>query len=194
MASKNIESILLENRQFTPDPAFSTEAHITANQLRRLQSDANENPTEFWAKQAQQEIAWMTPFTITLNSANAPHFRWFEDGMLNVSANCLDRHLPHKGDKIAIIFEGEKGDIQKISYAQLHQNVCRFANALKATGVTKGDRVVISPCKPAPELAPYIQLYLAAFQPNLCEIVLKMPVLNYLLQQMAAFAVEKSLS
>ncbi len=143
MANQHIDSILLENRQFSPDPAFSADAHITENRLHRLRSDANEDPTSFWAKQAQEEITWMTPFTIALNSANAPHFRWFEDGKLNVSANCLDRHLPHKGDKTAIIFEGEKGDVLRISYAQLHQNVCRFANALKATGVTKGDRVVI---------------------------------------------------
>ena len=78
-----------------------------------------------------------------LDSTKAPHYRWFTDSMLNVSYNCLDRHLEQRGDKTAIIFEGEAGDVRQLSYRELLAEVCRFANALKANGIGKGDRVVI---------------------------------------------------
>jgi acetyl-CoA synthetase len=86
---------------------------------------------------------WHKPFTTILDDSNAPHYQWFNDGEINVSYNCLDRNLATKADKTAIIFEGEKGDTQHITYAQLHADVCRFANGLKSLGIVAGDRVVI---------------------------------------------------
>ena len=97
----------------------------------------------FWADLAVAEIDWQQPFTVPLDDSNAPNYRWFADGQLNVSHNCLDVHLQSRGDKVAIIFEGEPGDVRKLTYAQLHQEVCRFANALKAKGIERGDRVII---------------------------------------------------
>ena len=78
-----------------------------------------------------------------MDDSHAPNYRWFIDGQLNVSHNCVDIHLANQGDKTAIIFEGEPGDIRKLSYTQLHQEVSRFANALKAKGIDRGDRVII---------------------------------------------------
>ena len=83
------------------------------------------------------------PFTVALDDSKAPNYRWFTDGELNVSWNCLDVHLAERGDKTAIIFEGEPGDTRTLSYRELHAEVCRFANALQSLGVGSGDRVVI---------------------------------------------------
>ncbi|OGT19005.1 MAG: acetyl-coenzyme A synthetase, partial [Gammaproteobacteria bacterium RBG_16_57_12] len=142
MAS-NIESILHEQRLFQPSAQFRSGARISAEELSRLRLEAQADHAGFWGKLARQEITWQTPFETTLDTRNAPHYRWFHDGRLNVSHNCLDRHLPAKADKIAIIFESEQGAIQHIRYADLHRRVCQFANALKAQGVEQGDRVVI---------------------------------------------------
>ena len=97
----------------------------------------------FWADLAAAEIDWHRPFTVALDDSKAPNYRWFTDGQLNVSHNCLDVHLAERGEKTAIVFEGEPGDVRKLTYAELHTEVCRFANALKALGVGHGDRVVI---------------------------------------------------
>jgi acetyl-CoA synthetase len=140
----NIESILHEQRIFEPSKNFSTKAGISSpEELDKLRAEADADHTGFWAKQARNEISWNKEFTQILDDSKAPHFRWFHDGRLNVSYNCLDRHLDTKANKTAIIFEGEEGDVQQINYAELHRKVCQFANALKAQGVTKGDRVVI---------------------------------------------------
>jgi acetyl-CoA synthetase len=140
----NIDSILNEERQFTAPAAFVDRAGInTAAQLQRLHEHADSDYEDFWATQARDYLDWQTPFQTVLDSSNAPHFRWFEDGTLNVSYNCIDRHLPKLADKTAIIFEGEQGDTRHISYAELHTEVCRFANALKARGINEGDRVII---------------------------------------------------
>ncbi len=144
MSTKNIESTLHEERLFAPSPDFSAHARIKSRQqLRALQQQGDEDPENFWATLARNEIIWHKPFTKILDSSNAPHFRWFDDGLLNVSYNCLDRHLKDKAQKTAIIFEGEQGDVRRITYAELHCETCRFANALKARGIKKGDRVVI---------------------------------------------------
>ncbi len=144
MTPKNIESTLHEERLFAPSSDFSAHARIKSRQqLRALQQQGDEDPENFWATLARNEIIWHKPFTKILDSSNAPHFRWFDDGLLNVSYNCLDRHLKDKSQKTAIIFEGEQGDIRCITYAELHRETCRFANALKARGIKKGDRVVI---------------------------------------------------
>lgn len=141
MPNENIESTLQEERQFPPPATFS--ATINPAQLDALRAQANADHCGFWAKQAQQEITWQRKFTTTLNDAKPPFFRWFEDGQLNVSYNCLDRHLASQPDKIAIRFEGEQEDTRNLSYAELHTAVCQFANGLKAQGISKGDRVVI---------------------------------------------------
>jgi len=143
MATENIQSILQENRQFPPSDTFSSQARLNQARLEQLNQQAKENYEEFWATLARQELTWQKPFSSALDSSNAPHFKWFHDGELNVSFNCLDRHLQDKGDKTAIIFEGEQGDVEHISYRELHKRVCQFANGLKALGIKNGDRVVI---------------------------------------------------
>ena len=138
-----IESILHENRRFTPAPSFAAQARLRASDLDELHAAAKQDYEGFWRSQAQQELQWKRPFTRTLNTDNAPHYRWFEDGTLNVSFNCLDRHLTTQPDKVAIVFEGEKGDQRNLTYRQLHREVCRFANGLHSLGIRRGDRVVI---------------------------------------------------
>ncbi|MDQ2694215.1 MAG: acetate--CoA ligase, partial [Pseudomonadota bacterium] len=104
-----------------------------------------EDPDGFWAEQAREFLDWSSPWTkVSEHDYRKGHIRWFEGGQLNVSHNCLDRHLARRGDQTAIIFEGDDpNDSREISYRQLHQDVCRFANALKGLGVKKGDRVCI---------------------------------------------------
>lgn len=143
MAQDNIESTLHEDRHFPPSTDFLKTASLSADRLSTLYEQANNDNQAFWADQARAEIDWQTPFTTTLDSTNAPFYSWFPDGKLNVSYNCLDRQLKDNADKTAIIFEGDQGDVQHISYRQLHARVCIFANALKAQGITKGDRVII---------------------------------------------------
>lgn len=141
--SNNIESILTENRSFAPSAEFAAQANINADRLAQLYQAAEVDYEGFWAGLAKDKLHWHTPFTKVLDDSNAPHYRWFDDGELNVSYNCLDRHLAERGDKTAIIFEGENGDSQHLSYRELHQAVCHFANALKAQGIEAGDRVVL---------------------------------------------------
>ncbi len=143
MADKNIKSVLLEERSFPPPPAFAARARIKPADLENLQRRAREDHVGFWAALAAQELTWHTPFTVALDGAQAPNYRWFTDGRLNASVNCLDRHLGERGHKTAVIFEGEPGDVRRLSYRELHAEVCRFANALKAQGVAAGDRVII---------------------------------------------------
>jgi acetyl-CoA synthetase len=143
MAQKDIQSVLHEDRVFPPSAAFRKHATIRAAELQSMHDKAAQDFVGFWADLAVAEIDWQQPFTVPLDDSNAPNYRWFADGQLNVSHNCLDVHLQSRGDKIAIIFEGEPGDVRKLTYAQLHQEVCRFANALKAKGIERGDRVII---------------------------------------------------
>ncbi len=112
-------------------------------ELQAMHDKAAQDFVGFWADLAVAEIDWQQPFTVPLDDSNAPNYRWFADGQLNVSHNCLDVHLRSRGEKIAIIFEGEPGDVRKLTYAELHREVCRFANALKALGLERGDRVII---------------------------------------------------
>jgi acetyl-CoA synthetase len=143
MAQKDIQSVLHEDRVFPPSAAFRKHATIKAAELQAMYDKAAQDFVGFWADLAAAEIDWQQPFTVPLDDSNAPNYRWFADGQLNVSHNCLDVHLQSRGDKVAIIFEGEPGDVRKLTYAQLHQEVCRFANALKAKGIERGDRVII---------------------------------------------------
>jgi acetyl-CoA synthetase len=135
------------NQAVYPVPAaWAQRAHVDADGYRALYAESLADPGGFWRREAQI-IDWMTPFSTVSNSSfNEADFgiRWFEDGALNVSANCLDRHLAARGDAAAIIWEGDDpADTRTISYAELHAEVCRFANVLKANGVNKGDRVTL---------------------------------------------------
>ncbi len=141
--SANIDSVLIEDRLFPASEAFTAKARIKAAEFEALHQKANDDYEGFWADQARDMLSWSKPFTHILDASRAPHYQWFSDGELNVSYNCLDRHLADKADKTAIIFEGEKGDVRKISYQQLTDEVSQFANALKAQGIESGDRVVI---------------------------------------------------
>jgi len=143
MAQKDIQSVLQEDRLFPPSAAFAKHAVLKAAELKRMHAKAADDYVGFWADLAVAEIEWHRPFTVPLDDSRAPNYRWFTDGQLNVSHNCLDVHLASRADKVAIIFEGEPGDVRKLTYAQLHQEVCQFGNALKALGIGRGDRVII---------------------------------------------------
>ncbi|MDT8282854.1 MAG: AMP-binding protein, partial [Gammaproteobacteria bacterium] len=143
MSGIDISSTLTETRLFKPSAEFTAKARLKANDLAALHQQAKDDHEGFWANQARQLIDWHSPFSKTLDDSQAPHFKWFTDGAMNVSYNCIDRHLKTQADKTAIIFEGEPGDTRHISYQQLHDDVCQFANALKARGIKKGDRIII---------------------------------------------------
>ncbi|MBL8498641.1 acetate--CoA ligase [Nitrosomonas sp. JL21] len=139
-----IESILKETRIFQPAHEFSQQANIPNFQAYQLLcAEAEEDFQRFWAKQANEQIFWHKPFTQILDDHNPPFYKWFSDGKLNVSYNCLDRHLATQADKTAIIFESDAGEVIYSTYRDLHQRVCQFSNALKSNGIKKGDRVVI---------------------------------------------------
>jgi acetyl-CoA synthetase len=109
-----------------------------------LVKEAETDYEGYWARLAREFISWETPFTKVLNDTEAPFFKWFEDGTLNASYNCLDRNIERGlGDKTAIIFEADGGEVTKVSYRQLLALVCRYANALKSLGIGKGDRVIV---------------------------------------------------
>ena len=143
MNDKSIESILHEKRIFPPGDAFASATRLNAAAVDALYAEAAADYEAFWARLAREEINWETPFTEVLDDSNAPNFRWFSDGRLNVSYNCLDVHLTERGEKTAIIFEGEGGDQRQITYRELADDVGRFANALREQGISTGDRVVI---------------------------------------------------
>jgi len=143
MPDKNIQSVLQEERTFPPAASFAARAQLKPADLEALRQRAARGPEDFWADLARQELTWHKPFSVVLDDRNAPNYRWFTDGELNVSYNCLDVHLTERGHKTAIIFEGEPGDVRRLSYRELHAEVCRFANVLRAQGVKRGDRVVI---------------------------------------------------
>jgi acetyl-CoA synthetase len=143
MGNKNIVSVLLEERSFAPPTEFIERARLKPADVAKLREEAAKDHVGFWAEMARKELQWQTPFTVALDDSSAPNYRWFTDGRLNASFNCLDVHLAERGDKTALIFEGEPGDVRRLSYRELHTEVCRFANALKGEGVGVGDRVII---------------------------------------------------
>ncbi|HME40612.1 MAG TPA: acetate--CoA ligase [Steroidobacteraceae bacterium] len=143
MAQEDIQSVLQEDRVFPPSAPFRKHAALKAAELQGMYAKAGHDYVGFWADLATSELDWHRPFTQPLDDSQAPNYRWFTDGQLNVSHNCLDVHLRERGGKTAIQFEGEPGDVRKLTYAQLHAEVCRFANLLKAMGVGLGDRVII---------------------------------------------------
>ena len=140
-----IESTLVENRFFNPDPVLAKTASISSMAAyEALCKEAETDYEGFWARLARENLSWKKPFTQTLDESNAPFYKWFADGQLNASYNCLDRHLgtPTEHQK-AIIFESDDGKVTNVTYKELHAKVCQFANALKGMGIQKGDRVVI---------------------------------------------------
>ena len=144
MSTKTIESVLHETRLFPPGAEFVKQANISGlGAYDQLCAEAERDFTGFWGRLAREQVLWRKPFTQVLDESNAPFFKWFHDGELNASYNCLDRHLETQPDKLAIIFEADDGKITKITYRQLYHKVCQLANALKAHGVQKGDRVLI---------------------------------------------------
>ena len=140
-----IESVLVENRVFPPSDAIVKAARVSGMAgYEALCAEAEKDFEGFWARQAQANLQWTRPFTRTLDGSNAPFFQWFADGELNASANCLDRHIGTPTEnKTAVIFEADDGTVTKITYKELLARVSQFANALKAHGVAKGDRVLI---------------------------------------------------
>ncbi len=143
--SSSIESILVENRVFMPPVAASQNARISSMaQYDAMCKAAADDFEGFWAKLARENLVWNKPFSKTLDESNVPFYKWFDDGELNASANCLDKHIGTPVEnKTAIIFEADDGAVAKITYKELLARVSQFANALKADGVKKGDRVLI---------------------------------------------------
>lgn len=144
MSEPTIESILQEQRLFPPAPEFSQKARIKSiEEYRQLAERAQQDPAKFWAELAESELDWFEKWETVLDW-QPPFAKWFVGGKINISYNCLDRHVKNgKGDKPAILWEGEPGDSRVLTYAQLHKEVCQMANVLKQLGVTKGDRVGI---------------------------------------------------
>jgi len=139
-----IESVLSEHRIFHPDQVFVDHANVSGMAAyEKLCTSASENYEKFWAELARELIIWKKPFTKTLNDSNAPFYKWFEDGELNVSYNCLDKHLTTQPNKTAIIFEADNGDITNVSYKELYEKVCQFSNGLKTFKLDLADRVLI---------------------------------------------------
>jgi len=125
---------------------WANNAYVNRAQYEEMYRQSIETPDDFWRHHGYR-IDWIKPFTTVKNTSYDPHnvdIRWYEDGTLNVCANCVDRHLAARGDQVAILWEGDEPDMDlKITYRQLHERVCRFANVLKKLGVKKGDRVTI---------------------------------------------------
>ena len=143
--SAEIESILTENRIFNPPAEFAKNARVgSMAEYNKMVAKAETDYEGYWGDIARENLSWDQPFTKVLNQDNPPFFKWFEDGKLNVSFNCLDRHLTTwRKNKAAIIWEGEPGDSRTLTYQELAHEVGRFANTLKSLNVASGDRVVI---------------------------------------------------
>jgi len=139
-----IESVLHESRSFPPPAAFRSAARLSSEEdYQRMYRESIEEPEAFWGRVAS-ELPWIRPFERVLDWSGAPVAKWFVGGQLNASAVCLDQHLDGpRADKVAILWEGEPGDTRSLTYGELHAEVCRFANALRARGVKRGDRVAV---------------------------------------------------
>src|SRR5205085_9576368 len=140
----SIESMARENRVFAPSPTFVSQANIKPADFDQLNAAAASDFSGYWAKLARDELRWHKPFTRSLDESKAPFYKWFEDGELNASANCLDKHMGTPVEnKAAIVFEADDGSVTRVTYKELLGRVSQFANALKAQGIRKGDRVII---------------------------------------------------
>ena len=137
--------MLVEDRVFEPSENFRKGAHVNGFEAyKALQDEAEKDFEGFWARIARENVNWTKPFTKVLDESNPPFYKWFYDGELNASANSLDRHMGTPVEnKTAIIFESDDGKVTNVTYKELLARVCQFANALKAEGIQKGDRVII---------------------------------------------------
>mgnify|MGYP001339088442 CR=1 FL=1 len=136
--SDAIENLLHEERRFDPPGKFTAEA----NAQRGIHEEASADPMAFWAKESEK-IEWRKPWDTLLDSSDAPFYRWFEGGRLNVTESCLDRHVKSHPDRVAFHWEGEPGDSISLTYSDLLAQVCQCAGALKQMGIGKGDTVAI---------------------------------------------------
>jgi len=140
----NIESVMQENRAFAPSAAWTAQANLKPADVDALNAEAARDFEGYWGRLARENLAWHKPFAHVLDESKAPFYRWFHDGELNASYNCLDRNLERGlGDKTAIIFEADDGKVTRVTYRELYLRVCKLANGLKSIGVKKGDRVLI---------------------------------------------------
>ncbi|MEJ6605551.1 MAG: acetate--CoA ligase [Burkholderiaceae bacterium] len=144
-SQSSIESTLVENRVFEPAAEMAAGAAVSGMAAyEALYKEAETDLEGFWRKRAKENLVWSKPFTRVLDESNAPFYKWFDDGELNASANCLDRHMGTPTEnKTAIIFESDDGQVTKVTYKELLSRVARFANVLKTQGVKCGDRVII---------------------------------------------------
>ena len=140
-----IQSVLVENRVFPPNESMVKAARISGMEgYNALCAEAENDFEGFWARLARENVVWTKPFTQTLDESNAPFYKWFDDGELNASANCLDKHMGTPNEnKTAVIFEADDGTVTKTTYKELLAKVSQFANALTSKGIQKGDRVLI---------------------------------------------------
>ncbi|MBP6718884.1 MAG: acetate--CoA ligase [Rhodoferax sp.] len=140
-----IQSVLVENRVFPPSESMVKAARISGMEgYNALCAEAENDFEGFWARLARENVVWTKPFTQTLDESNAPFYKWFDDGELNASANCLDKHMGTPNEnKTAVIFEADDGTVTKTTYKELLAKVSQFANALTSKGIQKGDRVLI---------------------------------------------------
>lgn len=142
MGDATITSVSRETRIFEPPAAFADKAHIgSRKQYEALYRQSIDDPEGFWAEQAKA-FHWFTPPTQTL-LWDPPHARWFEGGKTNLAYNCLDRHLQTRGEQTAIVWEGEPGDRRTLTYRELHEETSKLGNAMRALGISEGDRVGI---------------------------------------------------
>ena len=138
----------MTNTTYPPSADFVANAHVDADRYAAMYKASIEDPEAFWGKEARERLDWIEPFSTVKDTdftLGQVSIKWFEDGVMNVAHNCIDRHLPARADQTAIIFEPDNPEdpAQHITYAELHEKVCRFANVLLAQGVMRGDRVVI---------------------------------------------------
>src|SRR4029453_6393864 len=135
-----IESVSTENSVFDPPADFVAQATVKQADFDALNASAAKDFAGFWAKLARDEVLWKKPFTRTLDESNAPFYKWFDDGLLNVSYNCLHRTLQNgNAEKVAIIFEADDGAVTKVTYRELYHRVCRLANGGQSLGHKKSD-------------------------------------------------------
>ena len=140
----SIESINKEDRVFNPSDEIIKNANVSG--MKSYDALVNEFKNDYqgaWAELAKELLIWNKPFTKILNDEDAPFYKWFEDGKINASYNCLDRHLKTQPNKTAILFEADDGKVTSITYLDLYEKVCQFANGLKSLGLKIGDRVII---------------------------------------------------
>ena len=144
MTDQTITSVSREHRLFRPSAEFKAQANLGSDAVyKRLYAESVNSPEKFWGRQGKEQLVWRKPFKKVLDW-QPPHAKWFVGGKLNVSENCLDRHLgTSRENKAALIFEGEPGDVRTLTYKQLHFHVCRWANYFQNIGVGEGDRVAI---------------------------------------------------